>query len=155
MKARSLITTALSAVLLSTVAACDENPAEISDGYVIASLSVSQVAFRPADGTKVRVTITNHSAAPISIAPDGCQSLFDVISGTKTVVVDEDTACPAIYGSQLIKPGESLTNERIWYGADRNGALHLKSGQYSLRGKVFVGGQPVFSNAIAVELLPE
>lgn len=144
---------AFAAIVL--VAACDKTPLETTNNDVTVSLAVSRTSFRPIDGTIVRVTTTNHGTAIVAIPDPQCQGLFEVIRGNATVVGTKLNPCIAIYGNQIIKPGESVTNEHTWDGSDWNGAVQLNPGQYALRGKIFVDGQAVLSNPVAVEILPK
>lgn len=154
MRTRSLIIRAVSVIaLVTTASACDKSPTEVTNSDVTVSIAVSRTAFRHDEGTIVRVTTTNRGNTPIVIAPTDCQIPFEVSRGTTTIVSAQNIPCIGILPWRAIKPGESAVDERTWHGSDWNWAVELKAGNYELRGKIFVGDQPVVSTPVSVNLL--
>lgn len=140
----------------SAVSACSETPVEpASVNDIAVALSVSRSAFRSAEGTTVRITVTNNGRGIASISTPQCQSLFEVNRANTTIVAAGGFPCPAIHAPQTLRPGESATYERPWNGSDWNWAVQLRAGQYQLRGKVLMGQQAMVGQSVTVELLPQ
>lgn len=146
---------AIASVCAVAAAGCKEPPTAPNASDITVSLSVSTTRFRAVDGTVVRIRVANSSNRAVVLAPDECNMGFEVLSGDHAIVATEPSACPAIYNSRAILPGESFTLERKWHGSDWHWAVELNAGQYQLRGKIFVNETAVMSTPVSVEKLPD
>ena len=132
---RSLIT-----VLLLGVLACgDDTPLPVSDdGKLVLAAEASPASTNVGQSFTVEVTLTNRTAATVSLpSSDGCRLGFEVRTASGAPVVAPRYVCIGPIDSLALVPG-AVVRESYGYQPGTTGFPRLEAGRYQLLPSVVV-----------------
>ena len=142
------------AFLVLAAVACDSST---GPGGALVSASVSHTTFRAGDSVVVSVTTTNLGPDRIWVPTTSCLKLFEVLKDD-TVVLPNSAICAlanSVPPSTIsLRAGASTTVNYVWHAQHDGWPVLFSPGTYTLRGRVYVRGQPVYSEPVSIEILP-